>query len=316
MLYLLLGQDGYSKQIYIKELSSRLSLGVTSVLWGETRGGQLVVSGGDLFSVVKLFVVKEGSIEGLADDILEQLKASCNHCVFVVDKLDQRKTATKKLLGDKEIIVKHFSVPEGQDLASWIDVYLKGQNASIQKDALQEFLLRLNALPSGGYNDPTYSLWQVASELDKLALYSGSSISKESVSLLVAKNTEVEVFTLINAFASRDKAETFAYLEEFFQNQSNGDDKAKAIQLGALLGEQLRNILLVKSFQEEGVPDVGILEKTGWKSGRLSVLKRLAGNFQAPAIVSGLKKLEHLDLELKSTNTPPRVMLDLIISQL
>ncbi|MCL5009174.1 MAG: hypothetical protein M1400_02420, partial [Patescibacteria group bacterium] len=58
------------------------------------------------------------------------------------------------------------------------------------------------------------------------------------------------------------------------------------------------------------------LEITGWKPGRLFVVKKIASRFAAPKVWQTLFKLEALDTELKTSSTPPRVLLDLILSQL
>ena len=72
----------------------------------------------------------------------------------------------------------------------------------------------------------------------------------------------------------------------------------------------------MKSAQSIGMPDDIILEKTEWKSGRLFVMKKLSAPFQEKALVSLLTKLEALDVELKSSSVPPKVLVDLIVSQI
>ena len=58
------------------------------------------------------------------------------------------------------------------------------------------------------------------------------------------------------------------------------------------------------------------LTTTGWKSGRLFVMKKAALRFAPKKIMETLQKLSSLDEELKTSQTPPKVLLDLIISQL
>jgi hypothetical protein len=45
-------------------------------------------------------------------------------------------------------------------------------------------------------------------------------------------------------------------------------------------------------------------------------MKKLALNFDPKKVLEVLSKLESLDLELKTSTTPPRVILDLIIAGL
>jgi DNA polymerase III delta subunit len=104
-------------------------------------------------------------------------------------------------------------------------------------------------------------------------------------------------------------------IEQFYSDDSS-DDKAKSIQLNALLAEQFRNILMIQDFQKQRIPDAVILSKTGWKSGRLFVIKKLASKFKTAQLMSVLNKLEHLDIELKTSGIPGQVILQLITAQL
>jgi len=83
-----------------------------------------------------------------------------------------------------------------------------------------------------------------------------------------------------------------------------------------VLSEQFRSILLVLAAQAERVPDQKLLADTGWKSGRLFVVRKNAARFSPRSIMELLQKLSFLDTELKSTSTPPRVLLDLILAPL
>jgi len=74
--------------------------------------------------------------------------------------------------------------------------------------------------------------------------------------------------------------------------------------------------LLVQDFLARRVPDQEILKQTAWKSGRLFVMKKLAGKFKPGQLISILDKLERLDIETKTTTTPGQTILQLILAQL
>ena len=59
-----------------------------------------------------------------------------------------------------------------------------------------------------------------------------------------------------------------------------------------------------------------MLEILGWKSGRLFIMSKVAARFSATSVLGLLAKLKALDEELKTGSVPPRVLLDLIITQL
>ena len=93
------------------------------------------------------------------------------------------------------------------------------------------------------------------------------------------------------------------------------DTATKLLQLVALLAEQFRSLLLVKSCLEQRMPDKVVLEQTKWSSGRLFMAKKNAARFSTGVLRDVLQKLEFLDIEAKTSVAPTRVILDLILSQ-
>jgi len=59
-----------------------------------------------------------------------------------------------------------------------------------------------------------------------------------------------------------------------------------------------------------------LIKKSGWKSGRVYIMKKIASRFSSAKILETMKKLEALDEELKTSQTPPRVLLDMIVAQM
>jgi DNA polymerase III delta subunit len=133
--------------------------------------------------------------------------------------------------------------------------------------------------------------------------------------MLVVPKVSVDPFALLDAIGSKNKSHALQMLGNFFDH-SAGDEKAKAIQFSALLADQLRNVLLVIDAVDKRIPDETILDKTGWKSGRLYVMKKLSRSYNPAQIKLTLAKLESLDIELKTSTMPPHVVLDMIISQM
>ena len=162
-----------------------------------------------------------------------------------------------------------------------------------------------------------FNLWQAESEIRKLLAFAGNKeIREQEVAELVLENGEVDVFDLTNAIADNQKQKALALLHNFLKQQTGSDEKGTIIQLNALLSEQFRNVAMIQSFINSKTSESEILEQTGWKSGRLFVIKKVAARFPAKKVLETLNKLEALDLELKTSSTPPRVLLDLIVSQL
>lgn len=256
---------------------------------------------------------------------LEKLIASVNQVIVVEEKLDKRSSFNKQLLANKKIKAEEFNLPHGAELNKWIEKRVKELDGTIDKPAVEELAVRLGRDEAketkfgGKIVDvkEIYNLWQADGEINKLLMAGdGKQITKELVENLVSQNSEVDVFDIINSIGEKNKDRALGLISGFLETGTGSDEKGRIIQLNALLAEQFRNVLMVQSFGVEKTPEAEILEKTGWKSGRLFVIKKIASRFQPKMVLDLLTKLDSLDTELKTSSTPPRVLLDLITSQL
>jgi DNA polymerase III delta subunit len=322
MLYLLLGDDDFSKKNYIEGLGKKLKLPVEYMAEDTDANSLRQILSPSLFAQAKVFVLKDSASKLIDENNLASLKSSSQHIVFSEEKLDKRKSATQSLLKDKQIETKEFLTPTGQDLEKWLGERVKFLGGKISKAATSRLAEALKGESAEGSfafkrEAPKFNLWQADNELQKLLAYSnGKQIEGEDVDALVSQTNDTQAWDIVNALAEKNSARAYKLMESFFLIQDGSDEKSKAIQLNASLAEQFRSILLVRAFQESGIPDAQILERTGWKSGRLFIVKKLASKFEAKKVSSFLSKLVSFDEELKSTNTPARVLLELITAQI
>ena len=277
----------------------------------------------DLFAKKKLFIL-ESLPAGYEfnNDILDELADSANLIVFSLDKIDKRVANNKVLLFYKKAEVKEFPLPHGSELDSWIINRVRILGGAINKTAAALLARRVGrddaveARFGGKIIDikEVFDLWQVDSEIRKLlACSAGEEIDEPMVAALVPEREEADALRIVSAIADKNKQTALKDIGRFL---GDGDEKAGIIQLNALLSEQFRNILALQDLLARRASDQEILTQTSWKSGRLFVLKKIAARFQ-PAVVKGtLNKLAALDQEVKSSSTPPRVLLDLILAQL
>ncbi len=323
MVTLLLGPDDFSKKEYVNALSACEKVQVEVLSSPESLPVSELVSQ-DLFPAKKIFVVN-GGLKYLDEKNLGALIAGKNQILFLETKVDKRIKFNKDLLANKNIVVKEFILPRGSELDQWIiaRVLLLGGKISPQAaGTLAQRLGRDNAKESkfGGKIvdiEEIYDLWQADSEIQKLIAYAGTGeISVSDVLALVSENVEVDVFDLTNAIADNQKQKALELLHGFLKDQAGSDEKGAIIQLNALLSEQFRNVYVVQDFLSRKTAETEILDKTGWKSGRLFVIKKIATKFPPKKVLELLNKLAALDEELKTSSTPPRVLLDLIVSQL
>jgi DNA polymerase III delta subunit len=126
----------------------------------------------------------------------------------------------------------------------------------------------------------------------------------------------VETLDIANAIAENNKQSALRLIGKFLNQQNQSEEKAAIIHLNALLAEQFRNIYMIQDFLSRKISEKDILEKTAWKTGRLFVIKKIASKFSPKKVMEFLNKLQFLDEELKTSSTPPKVLLDLIVSQL
>jgi len=325
MLSILLGPDGFSKEEYIKKLSADKQMSVEVFNDAENLPAAGSLAAQDLFSKPKIFVLKGLIKHFLTAEITEKFIASKNYIIISEEKLDKRLSETKQLLANNNIDIKEFNLPHGQELNEWIINRVKLLGAKISSAAAETLAIYLGRDDAketkfGGKVtsvEEIYNLYQADGEIKKLiALSHGREIEVDDVKAITSQNGEVDVFDLTNAIADSKKQQALDLLHKFLKNETGSDEKSAIIQLNALLSEQFRNVAMIQDFVAHKTSDEKILETTGWKSGRLFVIKKIAGKFPAKKIMEFLNKLSALDEELKTSGTPPKVLLDLIVVQL
>ncbi len=310
MITILLGQDYISKNEYLAEEAGQ-KVELRRFHAGDALPNLTTLAEPTLFGPVAAYVFDHCWKE-LDAEVLSKVIADSPAQVFIMeDSIDQRKTVNKEILRDKRVTVKDFEAPTKPGASKWINKHAATLGIKLNtktSHALVEALLPDEVTP--------LDVGTAHNELLKLKAFAGEeAITPSMVEELVQTNQSIDLFKLLDAIGTRNKAQAHALLSKFFEI-SDGDDKAKAIQVSSLLADQLRNILLVQDAGARHIPDDIVLEKTGWKSGRLFIMKKLARNFTPTSVKQTMTKLESLDMELKSSTMPPHVVLDLIIAQM
>jgi len=325
MLTLLIGADDFSKNQYINSMAKKEGMALEFFSDVENLPLASNLASQDLFSKPKVFILKGLVKYFSSDDIVEKLIASKNQIIIAEEKLDKRLSENKQLLANKNISLQEFNLPHGSELNKWIADRVKSLGGSISTSATESLAVALGRDDAketkfGGKVasiDEIYNLWQADSEIQKLIAFAKArEITPNDVHQLASQNGEVDVFDLTNAIADNKKQEALELLHKFLKNETGSDEKGAIIQLNALLSEQFRNVAMIQEFLSRKTSDDKILEATGWKSGRLFVIKKIASKFTPKKVLDFLTKLSALDEELKSSGTPPKVLLDLIIVQL
>ncbi|HEX3095873.1 MAG TPA: hypothetical protein VHQ20_02010, partial [Patescibacteria group bacterium] len=297
MITLLLGTDQLAKKEYIAQIGQKLA-SETVFLGSITSMSELAkMFEPQLFGAPKLVVLNgvwkdlEGGelMEVLGDNKSVQL-------VIVEDTLDKRKKVNTEFLKDKRVTVVQFDSPVGvQASAAWITKMAKEKGVAL--DGAASMALARALLVD---EDSVLNVVRAQNELQKLSAYAGDKvITAEMVGELTENVTGVDVFELLNAIATKNKKLAMQMLDDYFETET-ADEKTNAIKVAALLSDQFRSLLITLDAGSRNMPDEKLLDLTGWKSGRLYIMKRLSRNFTAVQTKQALAKLENLDRELKT----------------
>jgi DNA polymerase III delta subunit len=220
--------------------------------------------------------------------------------------VDKRTVFYKQL--SKLAHAREFALPAGPELKRWIGTRLRKQGFAIEEPALVKFCELMGA----NQEEQLFDLWQVDSELTKLMLYKlkEKEIVLEDVSRLVRANVSQNIFNLTNLFAEGRGGEAVCLFERMIGAGRESDLKSRAIQLIGALASQVRSLLLIKSVT--GSKDE-IAEQLSWKPGRVWIMTKLAGKFEAEKLRAMLADLQAIDLRLKSSEESPKLLLELFL---
>lgn len=335
-IYLFSGEDDFSLRrkidLWKTEFAKKYSAQAVSFFDGaELSEADLIKNLQDqlapsLFSSKKLIIIRDGlptkaTQTALIDFVLGLSVPKDFLLVFwQTSKLDGRLGFTKKFLASG-VNVNEFILPHGTALNAWIKAMAKNLRVEITDEAaglLAEFLGRdlFEEKKAGGRvvdRKEAFDLWQVNSELSKLAANT-EKIEAQTVRSLVKPKIPDSVFRLSDSLASKNQIESFNALNNYLET-STGDEKSAFIKVIGLLAEQFRSLLLINLLIAEKLDNATIAERLGWSSGRVFVVSKNASNFSVEKLKTMLGQLLLIDQKMKSSDTSPRLLVDLFIAQ-
>ncbi len=318
MVYFFLGINSLAKAERLRQLAQECKAEVTH-FWPEDILPSInEMAESTLFGGIRLFVVRGGTSRLDRDTDLPRLARSPHVIVIWEDKLDKRKTTTNAWLKDSSLTLEQFDPPISSAVPQWLVKRAGELGSAMNLGSARYFQQRIMPEQQAGrFGEQPVDVWRLENELAKLCAYVGNgAITDAAIDAVITDYNLVETWDITNALAERNQARAFVALERFFNATDTTDEKTKTIQLNAALAEQFRTILMVQDMTALGIPDSEVLARTGWKSGRLFVIKKLAGKFTPKNVISTLEKLHQLDKELKSSSTPGQTVLSLIAAQI
>lgn len=306
MIYLLLGEDIYAKQQYLDEVVSKENTELEKFGSNSSLPQLSQLGSASLFGAAPIYVFSNCLANYELVD-LEKVAENLVPIYFLEETLDKRLSKNKSLLKIAKVL--EFPAPSIEQGKAWIIDHADSLGIKIQTAAAVELCKRLCGQTKK--NLPVvmahYELLKLSSHADQL------SITPEMVSQLTPQDFAIDMFALLDLIATGQKAQASKMLEQYYEASSE-DDKVLTIRLAAILSEQLRGLLITKQLLGNGLTDKQIIEATGWKTGRLFIMKKLSKNFSEQSLSRTLSKLFNLDKELKSSTLPPKVVVGMILA--
>lgn len=213
------------------------------------------------------------------------------------------KDAAKKLFGtltSQSIIGEEFNPLEGAKLEVWIKNEVARLNGQIDNLAVKKLAAFVGS-----------DLWQMQNEVSKLVSYEvGKAISENDVDILVKSKIESDIFKTIDALAARQRVSAFKFL---YRNLTQGEPE---VSLLGMLVYQFRNLLMVKSLVEQGIPFYNLAKKIKLHPYVLRKTFEQSKNFSLAALQKIYSRLMEIDLAIKSGQIEPRAALDLVVGEI
>jgi DNA polymerase III delta subunit len=335
-VYIFFGEDDFSLrqkiQVWKSEFAKKYSVSSIVALDSQNLNEiELVkkfeeIMAPSLFSTKKLVIARnclptkaaQETLMSLLSQAMKNLPADY-FLVFWQDSFDRRIGFNKNLA--KEVSLVEFHLPHGLELNSWIkkqaaSLGLNLENAAIEKLAVLSGRDLFEEKKAGGRvieRKEAYNLWQVYTELQKLASLS-TPVGAKDVEELTLRVLPENVFALSDAVARQNKKQALEVLENLMQEE-NTDEKSMSIKLLGLISEQIRSLLVVSTLKSQNMDQNQIANFLGWSPGRVFITTKHVGSIPVAKLKSLLSRLLEIDTQIKSSDTNPKLLIDMLIAQ-
>ncbi len=211
-------------------------------------------------------------------------------------KLDKRKAIVKLLIDNAEMIM--CEPLKEIDLRSWVKRQLGLEGISIDRDALDEFILRTQ-------NNTEV----VVNETKKLLLFAmgETKINIDTIKKVVTRNVEDNVYEIINYILGNNKKEAIRVYEDLIYHS---EDPLKILRI---LVNKYQEILHAKILLKKGANKHEIADYFNASTGRAYYIIKNASASRLDDVFQQLKQLEELDYKIKSGKIDKKFGLELFI---
>ena len=329
MLYILLGQDDFSRCQWLDEIKG--GMGDQALLTANTTtldGQQMTldqlraVCGTVPFLGEKRLVIVNGLLERFEAKSKfgrqKKITTASNHqngyksladciselpdsivLVLIDGKIKSNNPLLRELSAKAE--VKSFPLLKDAELRQWIKGRVTREGGSISAPAVNLLAKLVGS-----------NLWAMANEINKLALFTlGRRIEEDDIKMVVSYAQEANVFAMVDAILDFKAG----VAEQLLQQLLRGG--AAPAYLLVMLSRQVRMIVQVKELIKQGKPKIEIQDKLGltrefvWRK----TLEQ-AGKYPWARLKEVYHKLLEADLSIKTGKYGGELTLNLLIAEL
>ncbi len=219
--------------------------------------------------------------------------------VLTEERLDRNNTLFKKLRGRAE--VREFSPPYGSDLRAWIQRRVEQCGGRVAPGAV--------GLLADAVGD---NLWTLASEVDKLILYSdGRPINEDMVRQMVSPVREANLFRLTESLLQGRAAGAGQGLHRLL------DGGMRPAQILGFMAGQFRNLVLAQDLLEQKLPEkeVGVRLNIHHPYALKQTISQ-ARQYPFHRLHTAMDRLLETDLAIKTGRWDERLAVDFLIASL
>lgn len=212
------------------------------------------------------------------------------------DKLDERKAITKSVKSHST--VEQCTPLKNQDLRSWVKRQLGKNDISIDPDAVNEVLNRVE-------NNTEV----LVNETQKLILFAEGSrkVDLDTVKKVVTKNVEDNVYEIANMLLENNRSKA---LEAYNDLVMHSEDPLRIL---GILANKYREILHTKLLIKAGKDKSEIAKYFNATSGRAFYIMKNARGVSTDLVTRHLKTLEDIDYKIKTGQIDKKIGLELFI---
>ena len=235
---------------------------------------------------------------------LDALKRYVEHpveeSIFVLqvpyDKLDSRKAITKHVM--KFATVEECKPLQEQDLRGWVRRQLGKHGVSIDTDAMEELLKRVE-------NNTEV----LVSETTKLMYYAEDMhrVDLAMIKKVVTKNVEDNVYEITNSILANERGKALEIYNDLVMHSED------PLRILGILVNKYRELLHTKLLIESGRSKAEIADYFNASSGRAYYIMKNATSVRRDVVEEQLVKLEDLDFKIKTGQIDKKIGLELFI---